>query len=395
MPGVLNRKEGMEYRRFGKTEEFLSVITLGGMRFQKGWDDPRHEIPKETFEECKNSVQLAFETGINHFETAWGYKKSETAYGKVLNEELKIPRSSYHLMTKGNPLTAQETRELIDKQLTDLQTDYFDFYGWHGMNNQELFEQSCKPGGAVEELLKLKEEGVIRHVGFSTHAPLEVIIRAIETGLFEFVNLHYYYFDQRNLAAVQMAQVNDMGVFIISPNDKGGQLFKAPEKVRKATAPLTPVQWNAHFCLQNPAVHTLTFGMHRPEHFEEMKGIFPVQSPWPLAEQKSKILLDSFVKDDAYAYYEGYDLQNDPSGIHIPQVLRLRKLWKCYDMKEYARYRYKIFEQKGHWFPGLLPTEENIAQIDTSKIPPNIPLKELLAETHRELFIPEYKLATE
>ena len=395
MPGVLNRKEGMEYRRFGKTEKYLSVITLGGMRFQKGWDDPRHEIPKETFEECKNSVQLAFETGINHFETAWGYKKSETAYGKVLNEELKIPRSSYHLMTKGNPLTAQETRELIDKQLTDLQTDYFDFYGWHGMNNQELFEQSCKPGGAVEELLKLKEEGVIRHVGFSTHAPLEVIIRAIETGLFEFVNLHYYYFDQRNLAAVQMAQVNDMGVFIISPNDKGGQLFKAPEKVRKATAPLTPVQWNAHFCLQNPAVHTLTFGMHRPEHFEEMKGIFPVQSPWPLAEQKSKILLDSFVKDDAYAYYEGYDLQNDPSGIHIPQVLRLRKLWKCYDMKEYARYRYKIFEQKGHWFPGLLPTEENIAQIDTSKIPPNIPLKELLAETHRELFIPEYKLATE
>ena len=194
---------------------------------------------------------------------------------------------------------------------------------------------------------------------------------------------------------MQMAQVNDMGVFIISPNDKGGQLFKAPEKVRKATAPLTPVQWNAHFCLQNPAVHTLTFGMHRPEHFEEMKGIFPVQSPWPLAEQKSKILLDSFVKDDAYAYYEGYDLQNDPSGIHIPQVLRLRKLWKCYDMKEYARYRYKIFEQKGHWFPGLLPTEENIAQIDTSKIPPNIPLKELLAETHRELFIPEYKLATE
>ena len=62
-------------------------------------------------------------------------------------------------------------------------------------------------------------------------------------------------------------------------------------------------------------------------------------------------------------------------------------------MKEYAKYRYKIFEQKSHWFPGVLPTVENIAQIDDSKIPPNIPVKEMLAETHKELFVPEFKLA--
>ncbi len=382
----------MQYRRFGKTEEHLSVITLGGMRFKKGWDDPRNEIPKETMEECRTSVQLAFDAGINHIETAWGYKKSETVYGKVLNDELKIPRDSYYLMTKGNPMTAEETRELVEKQLNDLQTDYLDFYGWHGINNQELLTQSCKSGGAVEELLKLKEEGVIRHVGFSTHAPLEVIIRAIESGLFEFVNLHYYYFDQRNLAAVNMAQVTDMGVFIISPNDKGGQLFKAPAKVRNATAPLTPIQWNARFCLQNPAVQTLSFGMHQAQHFEEMKGIVPFSTPWSKAEQNTKLLLDSYVNDDPYATYDGYDLQHDASGINIPQVLRLRKLWKCYDMKEYAKYRYKIFEQKSHWFPGVLPTSDKIAQIDTSNIPPNIPLKKLLAETHKELFIPEFKL---
>jgi len=385
----------MQYRRFGKTEKFISVITLGGMRFKLGWDEPRHDIPKETLEECLNSVQLAFDAGINHIETAWGYKKSETVYGKVLNEELKIPRDSYNLMTKGNPMTGNETRELVEKQLNDLQTDYFDFYGWHGLNNQELFEQSCQSGGAVEELLKLKEEGVIRHVGFSTHAPLEVIIRAIESGLFEFVNLHYYYFDQRNLAAVNMAQVNDMGVFIISPNDKGGRLFNAPEKVRNVTAPLTPIQWNARFCLQNPGVHTLSFGMHQPQHIEEMKGIFPVEIPWSKNEQESKLLLDSFANEDPYGTYEGYDLYNDPSGINIPQVLRLRKLWKCYDMKEYAKYRYKIFEQKSHWFPGMLPTAENLAKIDTSKIPPNIPLKKLLAETHKELSVPEYKLAVD
>ena len=68
-----------------------------------------------------------------------------------------------------------------------------------------------------------------------------------------------------------------MGVFIISPNDKGGQLFKAPQKVKDAVKPLTPIQWNARFCLQNPAIHTLSFGMTEASHFEEMKGIFQTQ----------------------------------------------------------------------------------------------------------------------
>lgn len=394
MSDILNKKAEMQYRRFGKTEKHLSVITLGGMRFKHGWDDPRREIPEDTLEECLNTVQLAFDAGINHIETAWGYKKSETVYGKVLNEELMIPRTSYHLMTKGNPLTADETFEMVENQLRDLQTDYIDFYGWHGINTPELMEQSCKSGGAVEALMRLKEEGIIKHIGFSTHAPLEVIVRTIETGLFEFVNLHYYYFNQRNLAAVQMAEVNDMGVFIISPNDKGGQLFNAPDKVKNASYPLTPIQWNARFCLNNPAIHTLSFGITESKHFEEMKGIFPASQPWSPTDHKTKLKLDTFLLDDPYAAYDGFELLNDPSGINIPEVLRLRRLWKAYDMIDYARYRYKIFEAKSHWFPGNLPTQNNIAKIDTTKIPANIPLKQLLAKTHKELYQPDFKLAS-
>lgn len=392
MPKILNKKPDMLYRRFGKTEKHLSAITLGGMRFKHGWDEPRNVIPADTLKQGIKTVKLAFESGINHIETAWGYKKSETLYGKILNEELFIPRNKYYLMTKGNPLTATEMYEMVENQLRDLQTDYIDFYGWHGINNHDLMHRACKTGGAAEALLKLKEEGVIKHVGFSTHAPLEVIIRTIETGLFEFVNLHYYYFDQRNLAAVNMAQVNDLGVFIISPNDKGGQLFKAPEKVRNATAPLTPIQWNARFCLQNPAIHTLSFGITEPGHFNEMNGIFPFQIPWSKQEQIIKNKLDAYISDDPYAAYEGFDLQNDPSGINIPAVLRLRKLWKCYDMNDYAKYRYKIFQQKDHWFPGVYAFDSNIEKIDFSQVPDNIPLKEMLKETHKELYQPEYKM---
>ena len=126
----------MEYRRFGNTEKMLSVITLGGMRFKHGWNEPRHEIPAETLDQCREVVQLAFNAGINHIETAWGYKKSETVYGKVLNEELNIPRNSYHLMTKSSSRTAIDMRKVVEWQLKDLKTDYFDFY--------EIGRASCR-----------------------------------------------------------------------------------------------------------------------------------------------------------------------------------------------------------------------------------------------------------
>src|SRR5690606_29129596 len=81
----------------------------------------------------------------------------------------------------------------------------------------------------------------IGSIGFSTHAPTDVICRAVLTNRFDFVNLHYYYFWQRNLAALQLAQSLDMGVFIISPNDKGGHLFNPPPLLKRLTAPLPPI----------------------------------------------------------------------------------------------------------------------------------------------------------
>ncbi len=183
-----------------------------------------------------------------------------------------------------------------------------------------------------------------------------------------------------------------MGVFIISPNDKGGQLFNAPQKVKNAVKPLTPIQWNARFCLQNPAIHTLSFGMTEKSHFEEMKGIFPVTVPWTEQEQKSKQILDNFLNDDPYSGYDGYELENDPSGLNIPEMLRYRKLWKCYDMVDYGKYRYKTMGENSHWLSGGFAFNTRIQNIDYSKVPADIPLKNMLKETHRELYVPEYKL---
>ena len=379
-------KPKMEYRRFGKTNKTVSVITLGGMRYKHTSAEPRDQIPYDTLVQCRDTVKKALAQGINLIETAYGYGKSEHVYGRVLNDELKLKRDSYFLMTKGAPKTAAETRELVAKQLKALQTDYLDFYAWHGINTMELYEQACAKGGPVEELLKMKAEGIIGHVGFSTHAPLNVILKAIETDLFDFVTLHYYYFFQRNKPAVDLAHSKDMGVFIISPNDKGGQLSNPSGKLKKLTAPLHPIHFNARFCLSHPGIHTLTFGLPVTVDFNHINGIFPAPAPFSEEDLLIKQRMDDQKLLDPYAGFDAYCMENDPSGLNIPEILRFRTMWKCYDMKDFGIYRYNMFQEKGHWFPGSFPTEENLAKVDVSRCPSDVPVVELIRETHRGLY---------
>jgi hypothetical protein len=380
----------MEYRRFGKTGVRLSVITLGGMRYTGGWSDPRDQPHPEIIEHCTRTLERALAEGINHVETAHGYGKSEYAYGAAFSE-LGLRRDAFYLMTKGAADTADEMKRMVEEQLRGLRTDYFDFYGFHGINTQQILERTTAPGGPLEVLERYREQGVIRHLGFSTHAPTPVICRAVETGRFEFVNLHYYYFWQRNYAAIQLAQARDMGVFIISPNDKGGRLFEPSALLSTLTAPLTPLQWNARFCLRLPSVHTLSFGLTEPAHFDEMSGIFPTSVPLSAADLATQLRLDARLAVDPLSAYEGHEFDGDPSGINVPEVLRFRRMLKCYDMEAFGRYRYNMFQEKGHWFPGCFATDEAIEKLDLSRAPAGVPLAEMLRETHRALYEPKQK----
>lgn len=383
-----HRPDRMEYRRFGKTEKRISVVTLGGMRYQGGWGEPRTEPHDAMIEHAKRTIAAALEAGINHIETAYGYGKSEFAHGRVF-EELGIPRDRYYLMTKGDPVDGDAVHRMLEEQLRGLRTDHVDFYAWHGLNNAERLATVLGKNGPMKVLQSYVEQGVIGHLGFSTHAPLEVIARGILSGLFSFVNLHYYYFFQRNWAAVELARSLDMGVFIISPNDKGGNLWNAPAVVREAVAPLTPIQWNARFCLRTPAIHTLSFGMTEPEHLDEMRGILPTSIPLGAADLDAQLRLDARVALDPLAEYDGYDHFPDPSGINVPEVLRFRKLLRCYDMEAFGKYRYNMLEEKGHWFPGSMATPERVEKVDVSRVPEGVPLREMLAETHAALFVPK------
>jgi len=280
-------------------------------------------------------------------------------------------------------------KKLVDEQLKGLKTDRIDLYAWHGINTSEIQRNVCKKGGAAEALLDLKRQGVIGAVGFSTHGPMEVIVDALATDLFDFVNLHYYYFFQRNHAAVAYAAAKDIGVFIISPNDKGGQLFNPSPLLRDLVAPLTPIQWNARFCLRTPQVQTLSFGLTEPAHIDEMRGIFPVSVPMSAHDQRIQATLDARLAADPVSAWDGYEMMGDPSGINIPEVLRFRRMWKCFDMLDFGRYRYNMLQSKGHWFPGCFADDEAIAKVDTSRAPPGMDVRGMLREAHAAFFKPK------
>ena len=375
----------MEYRRFGKTEELISVITLGGMRFKHGWTPPRNHLPKDSIEHCISTTRMALDLGINHIETAHGYMKSELLFGHAL-KELGVPRKQFKMMTKGAPMSGDETRRLVEEQLESLGLDHVDFYGWHGINNKELLKIAVEKNGPVETLHRLKDEGLIRHVGFSTHAPLGTILDAMQTGLFSFINLHYYYFFQRNLPAVQLAEKMDMGVFIISPNEKGGMLFRPSEKVKNLCKPLTPIVFNGRFCLSHPEITTLSMGIHEPKHFPQNLAILNRGNYSNSELSKVKAEMDAPLTKVSGLCTLCHECLPCPENINIPEVLRFRNLTEGYDMLNYGRFRYNMFEGQGHWFPGTFAFHCTECGDCLPRCPENLNIPTLLMETHKKLF---------
>ncbi|HEY9644854.1 MAG TPA: aldo/keto reductase, partial [Chroococcidiopsis sp.] len=193
------------------------------MRYQFKWQDvPQGQIPPDNQANLEATIRRAVDLGINHIETARGYGSSEMQLGRILPQ---FPRHELIVQTKVSPTAdPEEFRRTLEQSLDYLQLDYIDLLGLHGINTPELLDFSLRPGGCLDVAREFQRQGRVRFVGFSTHGPTDVIVEAIATNQFDYVNLHWYYVNQSNWAAIAAAQQHDMGVFIISPSDKGGML---------------------------------------------------------------------------------------------------------------------------------------------------------------------------
>ncbi len=379
------QEEGMQYRRFGRTGLHISVLTFGAMRIPFGELAPEERARAE--ENAFLTMKRALEVGVNHFETARGYGNSEHLIGTWL-PHLPVKREEIVITTKIAPTqSADEMRRTIEESCQRMGISTIDNLDIHGINTRELLELSVRKGGCLDGIRQAMKEGVVRHLGFSTHAPLEVIMDTMRTGEFESVNLHYYYFNQRNYPAIRLAEELDMGVLIISPTDKGGQLHNAPDKLRRVTAPCTPIEINQRFLLSDPAVTTLTVGAGKPEEWDAHLRMADRVEPLTAEEQTILQRLDETMKHelgDTYCSY-CFECLPCPEDIHIPEVLRLRNMAKAFDMVDFGKFRYNLFGNGGHWFPGV----QADACTDCGDCLPRCPLKlnipALLRETHEML----------
>lgn len=360
LPNFAALNRGMKYRRFGRTNLDLSVFSMGGMRLPRGWQaglKPDELTPAERDTIC-STVARGFELGMNHVETARGYRNSEQWLRFALEP---FDREDYFLQTKVAPHADPAVfEEQLEKSFQDLQADYLDLFGFHGINDQGNLDDVLRPGGCLEVVRRWQQARRIRYVGFSTHGACPVIEAAIRTGEFDYVNLHWYLINQTNWPAIEAATEEDMGVFIISPTDKGGQLFKPPQKLVELCAPLHPIELNDLFCLRRPEVHTLSLGASCPsdydKHIAALEYYDRIEATIAPIETRIHEAMQAALGADWWpSYVRGLPWYTEvPGEVNLLYILRLWSLAKGMDMVDYGKYRYGMIEggTGGNWMGG-------------------------------------------
>ena len=194
----------MEKRKLGRTGEHLSIVGFGGIL-----------VTDEEPETAKQLVAEAVEErGINYFDVAPSYGNAEERLGPALEPY----RDSVFLACKTGEREAKGAEEELHRSLELLRTDHFDLYQFHGVREVEDVEKIMGPGGALETFIKAREEGLVRHLGFSAHsedAALAMMDQfAFDTVLFPF---NWVCWHQGNFghSVLKKAQEKELGILAL------------------------------------------------------------------------------------------------------------------------------------------------------------------------------------
>lgn len=301
----------MIYREYGNTGKLVSAIGFGGMRFEN----------QDNREECAELVQAAYESGVNYFDTAPGYAKSEELFGLAFREMKKHrPEKPFYVSTKTMKPSPAEARRDLENSLERMGLEYIDFYHLWCVCHLEDYERR-KANGVLNEFEKMKEEGLVRHIVVSTHLPGKDIGRLLKDYPFEGVLLGYsaMNFPQRE-AGLDIARTQGQGVVVMNPLG-GGIIPQHPDlfEFLKTVPSESVVEAALRFLVNDERIDVVLNGMSNKAHLAE--AVKAVEGYHPIPAEKIEGMRASLGANfDNLCTTCGY-CDNCPVDIPIPKLM--------------------------------------------------------------------------
>ena len=312
----------------------LSRLGFGCMRFKS--DPDTGEIDQKTVDEM---FDLAYQNGVNYFDTAYPYLngKSEIAMAEALK---KYPRESYYIADKfpGHSLPGPvDNIALFNLSLQKCQTDYFDFYLLHNITEWSVKIYESKEYHIIDDILKMKEEGKIRHLGFSFHGGPELLEEFLNRheGIFEFVQIQCNYLDWTLQDAKRKYEIiteHGLGVWVMEPC-RGGKLAVLNEqqhaKLQQFDENASDASYAFRFLQDLPNVKMILSGMNEVSQVEDNLNTFKEHKPLSKQEQETLAELADSMKNSVPCTACRYCCAGCPMELDIPYLIA------CYNDYKY------------------------------------------------------------
>ena len=308
----------------------LSALGLGAMRLPLTAGGSDAEI-----DETKTAEMAAYamEHGINYYDTAYGYHEgqSEIVMGKILG---KYPRENYYLASKfpGYDLSNMgKVEEIFEEQLQKCKVDYFDFYLFHNVYEKNIDPYLDEKNGILKYLLKQKENGRIKHLGFSCHGRYETLKRFLDAygEHMEFCQIQLNYLDwklQDAKAKVELLNERQIPIWVMEPL-RGGKLAKLPEENSQKLKELRPEEedpaWGFRFLQSIPGVTMVLSGMSNMEQLKENIATYEEEKPLSEKEMEALMEVTDSMLDILPCTACRYCTAHCPKQLDIPMLLSL------------------------------------------------------------------------
>jgi len=339
----------MEYRKFTKTGEKISLLGLGAMRL------PLLASGAIDEDQAITMIRTAIDAGVNYVDTAYIYNggKSEILVGKALKDGYREKVLLADKMPIWLAKTEEEMKAIFEKQFVRLGVDCIDMYLVHNVN-AGIWKVAQKHG-LLAYLEEQKTLGRIKHIGFSFHDELPLFKEVMDSYPWDFCQIQLNYMDtnfQAGVAGLEYAAEKNIPVIVMEPL-KGGKLTDSvPDSIKAlwetADVKRTPAEWAFKWVANFPSVLTILSGMSTLPQVEDNLRIFENLKPNSLTEKEAEIIEKVAAKYHELIQYSCTDCKYCmpcPAKINIPGVISFYNDWFLYGKNPKIKYDYNL------WFP--------------------------------------------